>query len=323
MDKFELSLDSSQITRFLECPEKWNNFYKKRLRPVNFQQNEDMNAGTYGHKLLEIYYKMRARNCPHDAILNALDAYKPEGDLCECGCSREYHIEVKMFNVEECQRCKKCMNFRPREFTLDPKTRGKVRAALRMYIEKYEIQGDIIPLSEHHIEVGFSEKFYEDAENRFAIEGRIDLYGKKMPEGLDCIEDHKFQGRASLLYPKSVQFKNYLLASGMSTLFINYIRLHDKKDSDSISREVVTMNSVQKALWRQQLIQVFFNIKRNILAKSYDHNWNECSGHSYTADRTKLKYCWYCDLCEEPDPQVRANKERALYKIEENPWRPW
>jgi hypothetical protein len=190
-----------------------------------------------------------------------------------------------------------------------------------MYVEKYSREQDIEPLSEHHVEVGFSECFFEDHENRFVIEGRIDLIGKL--QGLDCIMDHKFQSRAYWLYNKSIQFKNYILASDVNTLIINYIRLHDKKDTDSLTREVVTMNSVEKEVWRRRLIQLYMRIKKNLQNKDKERNWNECSGGFFTNDKEKMKTCWYTQLCEECDPQVAERKEKILYKVDEAVWRPW
>lgn len=321
MEKFKLVLDSSQIACFLECPQKWEYYYNKRLRPSSYIQDEAMNAGTYGHKLLEIYYRMRARNCSKDAILNALDKYRPDNDICECGCSQEFHVELPALEVQECQKCKRCMKFRPREFTLATVQRNKVRTTVRMYIEKYNLEGDIIPTSEHAVEVGFSECFYEDSENKFLIEGRFDIVGKL--QGLECIADHKFQSRAYWLYNRGIQFKNYILASGLNTLIVNYIRLHDNKTAESFSREVVSMNSLEREAWRRRLTQIYMRIKKQVLSKEFNHNWNECGGHTFTNDKEKIRVCFYTHLCEELDPQVAANKERILYKIDEQIWRPW
>lgn len=322
MDKFKLVLDSSQISQFLECPQKWSNYYEKRLRPLSYQQNESMNAGTYVHALLDRYYRMKFQGASKSDILTVLNAYKPDNDMCECGCSHEFHCTIPGFEIVECRRCKKCMSFRPHEFTLNPLLRGKVKVSMNLYVEHWWNKEDIMPLSEQHVEVGFSECFYEDKENIFILEGRLDLIGKL--QGLDCVMDHKSQSKSSQLYGKSIQFKNYLMASKLNTLIINYIRLHDKKDIEkSWQREVVTMNSIEVEAWRRRLTQVYFRIKANVQASQrgsqYERNWNSCSGAWGGAENA----CWYTQLCEEIDPKVAKNRESTLYKIDEAQWRPW
>jgi hypothetical protein len=57
--------------------------------------------------------------------------------------------------------------------------------------------------------------------------------------------------------------------------------------------------------------------------KDVDKNWNACSGGRLTYDKNMPQYCWYTTLCEEIDQKVLENKEHNLFKIKENPWRPW
>ena len=324
MSKFNLVVDSSQISCFLECPQKWVNLYLKKLEPLSFQADENMNAGTYGHKLLDIYYRLKFRGTGLNSIFEQLNAYDPDKDVCECGCTKDFHCLVPgLEGIEECQRCKKCLKFRPHPFELNTKTRKKVIKRIVDYTAKYQ-KDDIQPLSEQHVEIGFSEPIYEDSENLFTLEGRVDLIGTL--QGLDCFMDHKFQSKSHYLYNRSVQVKNYMLITKKPAAVLNYIRLHDKVEKDTLTREVITLNSVELTAWHRRLVQIFFRMKKVVQAtqgKEVERNWNACSGGRLTYDKLKPQFCWYTDLCEEVDPVISERKEKALFKIKENIWRPW
>lgn len=324
--KFTLTEDSSQITQYLECPQKWINYYVKRIEPMKFEPDENMNKGTYGHKLLEIYYRMKSAGAGLNDIITACNSYNPDTDICECGCTKDFHCPIPILEIEECRRCKKCAKFRPHPFHLNSLDRSVVRKRLVDYAMKYQ-QEDIQPLSENHVEIGFSENIYEDSENLFILEGRIDLIGKL--QGLNVFVDHKFQSKTHWLYGRTIQFKNYALISKVDIGLINYVRLQQKIQPDSLTRDLITLNRVELTVWHKRLIQIFFRMKKTLLAyqqnlkDGVERNWNACSGSHLTHDKDKPAYCWYNPLCEEIDPRVAENKERQLYKINENPWRPW
>lgn len=327
MSKFTLIQDSSQITAFYECAQRWHNYYNKRLEPIHATtQDEAMNAGTYGHKLLDIYYRMKFRGLSLNDTIEAVFAYNPDTDICECGCAKEFHIALSIApEVESCKKCNKCLHFRPHPFELPNKVRSTVRKRFREYVFNYQHE-DIIPLSEQHVEVGFSEPIYEDSENLFILEGRIDLIGKL--QGLDCIMDHKFQTKTHWLYPKSVQLKNYLLISKQPMAVINYVRLQEKIQPDTLAREVVTLNKVELEVWHKRLIQIFFKIKKTMLSASnngheVDRTWSACSGNRLTYDKDRPQFCWYRNLCEEPNLQIAERREREFFKIKEHAWKPW
>jgi hypothetical protein len=139
--------------------------------------------------------------------------------------------------------------------------------------------------------------------------------------------DHKFQTKTHWLYHKTVQFKNYSLVTKLPIGVINYVRLQQKIQPDSLVRDLVNFNSVEQVMWHRRLIQIFQRMKRTLQAfqngKADERNWNACSGGRLTYDTNKPQYCWFTQLCEEIDPKVAENKERNLYKINENPWKPW
>lgn len=325
MSKFTLAADSSQIDCYLECPQKWVNQYLKRYVPLNFQPDEALNMGTYGHKLLELFYRAKARGLGLNDSVKLFDAYNPDVDNCECNCGKEFHQEIPELGIVECTRCRKCTSFRPKALELPAKVRQKVRKRMVEYCFEYQRE-DVIPVSEQHVEVGFSEPIYEDSDNLFVLEGRIDLLGKW--RGLDVFVDHKIQGMRYWLYPNSVQFKNYSLIT-RRTGVINYIRLTEKVVKDeTITRSLVTLQTPELNAWHKRLIQVFFRMKKTIQAlqsskDGVERNWSACKGHKLTFDKNKPEYCWYGTLCEEIDPTMLPKKEEQLFKIQEVPWRPW
>jgi hypothetical protein len=324
--KFTLAVDSSQISTFLECPQKWVNFYVKRLEPLNFQPDESLNMGSYGHKLLEIYYRAKARGVGLNDSFKLMDAYNPDKDNCECGCGKDFHQEIPELGITECVRCRKCTNFRPKPLELPTKVRDKVRKRMILYCNEYQ-RDDVQPTSEQHVEVGFSEPIYEDSDNLFVLEGRIDLIGKL--QGLDCFVDHKIQGKMYWLYMRSVQIKNYMLITKVPMAVINYIRLGDKVEKGStFARDIITLNKIEVDVWHKRLVAIFFRMKKTVQTfqssrDGIDRDWNACSGGKLTYDKSKPAYCWYGPLCEEVDPVVALRKEQQLFKIKENPWRPW
>jgi PD-(D/E)XK nuclease superfamily protein len=321
--KFTLVLDSSQIQTFLECPTRWQNQYVKRLVPQVFDlagAQQAMNAGTYGHKLLDIYYRARARRESLDNAMSEAFAYDADKDQCECGCSHFHHKRIEALNIDECARCKKCLSYRPKPFPLDPETRLQVRNRFRDYCIKW-MSNDIIPRSEEHVEIGFSERLFEDSDNLFVLEGRIDLLGSL--QGLNVLVDHKFQVSTHWLYSNSVQFKNYAMVSHVPTLVINYVRLVKAIKPDSLYRDVINFSAPQLASWKHKLIGVFFDIKASIESNSYKQQWNACQGTYKTYDKNTPNWCWFGALCEESNEQMRERKEKQLYAIQKNVWRPW
>jgi hypothetical protein len=325
MSKEPLILDSSKITTFLFCPQK-SSYMNQGLIPSNFNLDEDqiaMNAGTYGHKLLELYYKNRARGMFMTDNINSCYAYNPDIDTCECGCPLESHYLIAALNLRECKKCTKCLNFKAKPFPLPIETRQLVLRRFNEYVLHYNMNGaqDFCPINENTIEVGFSEIIYEDNENLFILEGRIDMLATL--QGLKVLVDHKFQLQTHYLYPKSVQFKNYALISKSNTLVINYVRLQQKIQPTSLYREAISFSSIELAAWKKTLIDIFWKVKESRNSGAPEKNWASCSGYGKTFDKDKPKYCWYDTLCNESDAAVLARKKSQLFKIQEKEWRPW
>lgn len=322
MSKFTLVLDSSQIATYLECPQQWYYQYNQRLYPLAVQDTSAMDAGTYGHKLLDIYYKSKILS-PMLSLNDRIElcyAYDPDIDTCECGCTLMDHTRIQALALEECQRCRYCLSFRPKPFPLSQDIRYQVRNRFKDYLLRYQTN-DFMPYNADSVEVGFSHHLYEDEENLFILEGRIDLLG--VLQGLDVVVDHKFQLATHYLYPKSVQFKNYALVCGARTLVINYVRLGKVFKDAFLERVLVNFTLPELEVWKIRLIKMFFRIKEAIQSNSYQQNWATCKGFGKTYNQSEPKYCMYTQLCEEIDKRTLETKKDVLYKVREEIWRPW
>jgi hypothetical protein len=321
MSKYTLVLDSSQISTFLECPMMWNYKFRECFGYPMDEEKQAMNAGTYGHQVLDIYYTLRAKGVQfNDAFAEAL-AFDPDTDFkCKCGHIKKEHTRnIPAFGIGPagCSRCidhSICKNFDPQPFELSQDLRFAVKSRLRDYFFTYQ-NNDFQPNNADAVEVGFSQPVFEDSENLFVLEGRIDLIGTL--QGLPTIVDHKFQMRKRDLYKKSVQFRNYdLVCGGVSNmLIINYIRLAKTVDKTTLVREPVCFNSLERAWWKSELIKIFFEIKRQHTETGFLRNYGACAGrYGYP--------CMYTPLCEEINEGTRELKKSQLFVIRDA-WKPW
>lgn len=318
MPKFILTLDSSQLSNFSDCPQLWDYSNNQHIGYEEEGQKEAMNAGTYGHQLLDIFYTMRAEGANLNDAAAAAFSFNPDTEFkCACGHILKEHTRSLLGRNQSCSRClthEVCWNFTPVPFQLSQDLRIAVKTRLREYFLTYA-QNDFIPNNPSSIEVGFSKPIYEDEENLFVLEGRIDLIGTL--QGLSTIVDHKFQLRKRDLYPKSIQFRNYdLVCDGMTNmLIINYIRLSKSVDKTTLVRTPVCFSSQERRWWLGEVVKMFFRVKQQMLANSYEKNYGMCQG--------KFGYpCVYTPLCEEFNPETRERKKQQLFVIKEA-WKPW
>jgi hypothetical protein len=321
-DKFVLILDSSQIDAFLQCPTIWYYGYKRRLQPHGAKENVPMDMGTYGHKLLEIIYKERARGNGKNAI-DAAFSYDVDQETCRCSHGRERHgcigVETECLSIG----CP-CQNFEPQPFPLSLPDREFVKNRVLEYtfVEGASIP-ELVPTSPDHVEVGFSEKLYEDDDRLYILEGRIDLLGRVANNCEEGWADHKFQSRASVLYTKSIQFRNYAMVTKRSIGIINYIRFAKKIEKDfTFKREILSFSRLEMEAWRRNLILRYKEFEEIIKADDWYNEEdrfrrrNSCSG--------KFGYpCDFTPLCENfMLPQLIKINEQSDFK-QKAEWRPW
>lgn len=322
--KQTLNLDSSQIATFLDCPRKWYRSYIQRLTHVSGPPKEAMVMGTYGHALLDIYYKELARNGgdTYEAFKKA-EPFEPELSLhCRnCDKVRGNHFTKNLYCQEPYDFQDELKTFNPAPFPLTLESRKLVKKRFEQYTLQYSAVKDIIPTSPDHVEVGFTHLLYEDDYYLFTLEGRIDLLGTL--QGVPCIMDHKFQMRQNPLNSRAIQFKNYSLVTDIDMFVINYIRLTKEINQTTFQRQLTSFTKPFRELWRLQLIAVFKRIARAIkeseenpyywLTSDSEPHWSSCDGkYGYT--------CEFIPLCEEPT--LVEQKIQNLYHIKEE-WKPW
>lgn len=339
-NKKVIVLDSSQIDTFLTCPEMWQLSYRERLMPKNAQPNVPMDEGTYGHKLLEIIYKERARgNFKTDTEIAF--AYDIDKETCRCSHGHDRHSD-KFHNSPTCLGehpivcmsigCE-CKEFVPVPFPLAAPEREFVRQRVREYTyAEGPVIPQLIPKSPDHVEVGFSHKLYEDDIRIYILEGRIDLLGQIASNVESGWADHKFQARQRDLYLKSIQFRNYSLVTQLSIGVINYIRLAKKVEKDkTFVRSIISFSRQEMKWWEGELIQIFNRVEKYLQYRDVCNNnsierwnWSSCSGKfGYPCDFTTNSLQGRQGICENMlNPQyVQLIKESDYQKKAE--WRPW
>lgn len=325
--KTELILDSTQINSFLECPRLHHYEHEMHLQKVSSKpRRRVMDIGSYGHKLLELFYIGIASGMSRNSALEFCFAYKAE-DICECGHVSDAHKPTStnpiLYDGISCKYKKcTCLAFTEIPALVSKKDETFLRKRLLEYFATY-INNDIHPYGPDTVEVGFSHKLYEDDKFLFILEGKIDVLGRYA--GVDSFTDHKFQERKKDLYDKSIQFRNYALVTGYNQAFINYVRLAQEISSDTFVRRIIVFSPPEMILWEQRLINVYKKItafrekaKGNPnfwVSEDSDPNWSRCSG----------KFGYVCDfttLCEELFAPVVKNKIEYLYTIGKE-WKPW
>lgn len=280
MSKRALILDSTQLDAYLACPRYWQLGHAKQLELTTKEPSRPIIMGTFGHKLLEIYYKSKVDgSCT--SLTQAID---------------------------------KVISFNPAVEILPLETpdREIVRKAFRLYTYTYS-HDDIRPLLEETVEVGFSLKLYEDDSWIYILEGRIDLLGTLA--NVQVYMDHKFQLRTKDLYKKAIQFRNYALATDKLLGVINYIRLTKEVTKDTFKRQLISFTKSELTWWRCELINIYDSIRESIETDRYDQNWSACSGkYGYACEFTQL--CEEHSLEARSAKQAAFYKIKELWK----PW---
>jgi PD-(D/E)XK nuclease superfamily len=284
-----LILDSSQIDDFLTCPTYWKYKDKEHLIPIGADYRA-MNMGTLGHHLLENYFKARAKGSTiFDAKNLALALQSDELGLkiiSKLAIARE-DVQSVVTTVENWITLS-CIN-------------------------------EFVPLSPDHVEVGFSEKLYEDDSTLFVLEGKIDLIGTY--RNSPCIVDHKFHLRVTQNYNRSIQFRNYAMVTGYNSLNVNHLVFANgdgKTTNKNFYIDPITFSSAEHRCWRKELIGIYCDIQDQLNRYSAMSSWKRRSSCGGKYGRP----CEYTTLCNDYDADTRAKNRETLYRIKEE-WRPW
>lgn len=307
MSKLTLILDSSQLAQAMSCYQQWaySNVNRITIYESGKEANRAMNMGSFGHKLMEIYYKD-----PFGTGFEQAMDYAPNGFVAEIADGKE----VLVANEQEAQTLPGVHLIQP--FDLPKEDIEIVRARWFDYFGTISARNrelDIKPTSPDHVEVGFSEVIYEDEAYLFVLEGKIDVRGEI--QGIPIIMDHKFQLRKTDIYAKTIQFRNYAMIGRVNQLLVNYVRLTKKVDADTFDRKISVFSPVEHQVWRQRLINEYFKIAAMIEKETFVKNWSNCQGKYGTI-------CQYTPLCEEWDGKLVQLKIAQNYHPKQE-WKPW
>ena len=302
--KQTLILDSSQISTYGECPTLWKLTYQESLEPSIGEAKDAIAMGTLGHKWLEMFYFNRSQGISISDSVKFANTLDP--DAIDEADNHQYPLELDKRKKVLKRLQEYWMTYSSNDYAPDYKCTYDVQIdAAGLPIDSTKK----IPL----IEQGFSYKLYEDKQFLFIIEGRIDFIGTH--SGHQFFMDHKFQLRERKLYPKSIQFKNYALATGLQMGIINYIRLHETVTPKTFQREPISFGGNELRQWAIELIEdYYFPIAKSVRENKFRKERSACPG--------KFGYqCQFTPLCEE-SPQVAELIKIQNFK-KKTPWTPW
>ena len=311
MSRQTLVLDSSQISTLLECEERWRLEQQEQLIHINKscpaetnRPNDPIAAGSLGHKYLEIYYRTLGMTSDQTESAKVALAFDP--DAADGNDSHSFPLDLELRAKVKKRFCDYLLVYAARDYA--------VKTARRSAIGLDE-NGDLSDTFEYIplVEQGFSYKLFESPEYLFVLEGKIDLIAEA--GGQDLYVDHKFQFRERELYKKSIQFRNYALATGLDLGIINYIRMTKDIGPKTFVRQPISFSALERRLWKQQLIGIYIELAKKIQRGELIQNFGACGG--------KFGYeCEFTPICEEWNPDTkRAVKARDFTKRKE--WKPW
>lgn len=312
MGRLTLIADSTQISAFDECPQLHDYEYAQSLVQINqtdpdltFQIPDKIAMGSLGHKYLEIYY--RSKGMGSDLAFSARNALDFDPD-------KEDKIDP--------------------EFPLARENRDKVRNRFKDYLMTYG-GNDYEIATKRHLEVivrnglpcdvavdrpiveqGFAYPLLDTSEYLFVLEGKIDLMCHSRGELFWL--DHKWQQRKRLLYRKSIQFRNYALATGLPLGMINYVRLAEKVDKDTFVRDPITFTPGEMHAWKEELTEIFIRMAKARSASAP----GELERHRSACPGKFGNPCKYIPLCDIPYKDQRLAHQKMFY-TKGREWRPW
>lgn len=278
MSKFSLAADSSQIVDFLQCEQSWQYSYQQSITS-RYRSTEAMDWGTIFHGMLERYYESLIKDCNwNQACKSAMDA------------------------LEETRK----------KFKLSQDDFIFIKSRFIQYAMFY-MQHDFIPIQ---AERGFSIPIYESDDFYFVLEGRIDLIGMTQDRSTKLIMDTKTQEREYLYYPRSIQFKNYCLATGLNHCVVNYVRWHKDVKDNTFERKMVYFTNKYLMDWKQELISIFFKMAHAIMIRKFERRIATCQNDGWGHP------CQFVQLCDEKNLNVRKGLIEIDY-VQKPKWEPW
>ena len=294
MPKLVLSFDSHALSTFQRCPEEFRLTHVKHLETA--QSKSFYDNGTLVHLMLGLYYRLRRRG---------------------------YSVEKASMAVIEKRYQRFCS-----KFPISQEDKMLILTRFAEYVSHYR--------NEMHqpvgIEVGFSEKLYENDSFIFIYEGRVDWIGKTFVEKMGRIlhfEDHKTRSQNYELDVQKNQFYGY--AWMMKKVFgkdydgwgsVNYFGLQaDKsqkmrKDGSLFERVWFQFSDKEILQWEKDTIFWFFRIAQAMLHNVFPRTW-QC-------DR-KFGVCPMKKICVQPEDWQKklVMIDGVYFKRREKKWTAW
>lgn len=301
-----ITMGASAIDSYLMCKTYWVYNTVERLRPQPLTINAEdhkTDRGTYGHSLLDCYYKAKARLRHPDPLKTCRDA--------------------QQFVIDNLPRLRK-------ESRLLESTHVEIEKAFDFYVTRtLLVKDDFEPINEDSVELGFSQILYEDKDVVYVITGRIDMLSKYKGYNPYVIVDHKFQWQAHVIYDKCPQFRTYSMVTNAPALIVNYIRVYSK--TTAVERQLVDFTSQDHKTWKQYIIKnVFEEIDQEFHKQRNGKDIGETlkslekKGNAH-ACQSRYGECIYTPICERMEDvghPIREYNKRTLYQITEGhiPW---
>lgn len=252
----------------------------KRLLQSKTLSTTSMDKGSYFHALLEKYY---------DKIILGANPFDAQRYAITCLTD---------------------------ELKLPSETISFLRQRFAQYVISY-LNTDFVPAKS---EQGFSMVLYESSDFYFVLEGRIDFIGRTKDGSQQIFMDHKCQERYHWLYPRSIQFKNYALATGIGTGVINYVGMQQTVNDKTFRREPFTFSRPYLEQWRQRMIRLFFSISHTLMTSQFvsesTSNLSACQNNGWGWP------CQFVTLCDEPNEKIREALVSLDFDVKER-WEPW
>ena len=311
MSRSTLVLDSSQISTLYDCEERWRLLQQELLIRIDpfrpgetLRPSDAISAGLLMHTLLEIYYREICLH-PEQPAQAAMKAYEFNPDTADIQDGHEYPLDPALRKKVYSRFQDYIMTWGSRDFRPAHKIKKIIVCNERgIPVDAYET----VPL----VEQGFSFRLLDTPEYLFILEGRIDFIGYCQDQLLWM--DHKTQGRRHDLYRKSIQFKNYALATGLDFGIINYIRLTDKIDKTTLVRDPISFSPNEIFQWKQELIEKYVEWSSKISNGHFTRNRAAC-GSGYGP-------CQFTPICEEYNGVMREQIKRDQF-MKRTAWKPW
>lgn len=298
--KQTLILDSSQISLFHECPQKWEYESVEQLTQVGPSERDSLSMGTFGHKLMEIYYKAIALGKTTSQAYTETLNYEPSADS-NLSSARIESVRSRFLLYT--------LKFIAGGRDIKPSCKEKYKVLIDEMTELPIDSIEKVPM----VEMGFAYKLLDTPEYLFVLEGMIDLIG--MLDSIPAFMDHKWQDRRKKLHKKSVQFKNYSMVTNSYIGIINYVRMAEKVDNDTFARDIISFTPQSIKYWKQEVTEIFIDCSKEIKRGYRTKRWGSCGG--------KFGYpCEFTDLCETFEPNLRQTKKEIGFKKKEK-WEPW